>query len=92
MHQKENIEYFMALSYFNEAELKGQQLFLGNFDTNIWLHKENIHLDTVLDAAKKFADARIFIISRGLNKGFYIYSKQKEQCIRLSAVKLAQAV
>lgn len=96
MNQAQNIEYYMAQSYFEEAETRNQKLILGNFDTNIWLHKEKINLDLVIEAAKNFSDSRIFIISEGMNKGFYIYSKLKKDCIKLinhnQTIHQAQAV
>ena len=83
MHQTKNIDYYKAQSYFKEAEKMGQKLYLGNFDTNLWLHKENINLDTVIETAKNFTDSRIFIISEGPYKGFYIYSQLKKSCLKL---------
>lgn len=89
MQHTENIDYFMAQSYFDEAERRGLKLYLGNFDTNLWLHKENINLDKVIEVAKKFTDSRITIISEGVNKGFYIYSKLKKNCVKLSSTSFA---
>jgi len=77
------IEYLNAKSYFREAELKGENLFLGNMNTNFWLHKEKINLDYVIESARNLSDARIFIISKGINKGFYIYSESRKICIQL---------
>lgn len=96
MHHTENIEYFIAQCYFEEAEIKNQKLYLGNFDTNIWLHKEKINLDLVIETAKHFSDSRIFIISEGINKGFYIYSQKEKICFKLintnHPIQQAQAV
>lgn len=89
MHNTENIDYFLAQNYFDEAERRGLKLYLGNFDTNLWLHKEHINLDTVIETAKRFTDSRITIISEGVNKGFYIYSKLKKDCVRLSSTSFA---
>jgi hypothetical protein len=83
MNQIENIEYCIAQSFFNDAELKGYKLTPGHFETNIWLHHEKINLDEVIKAAKRFTDSRIFIISEGLHKGFYIYSILEKACIKL---------
>ena len=83
IHLTENIEYFIAQSRFNDAEIKGLKLTPGNFNTSIWLHKEKINLNSVIEVAKQFADAKIFIISEGINKGFYIYSPLKKSCIKL---------
>jgi hypothetical protein len=82
MYQTENIEYFIAQSRFNDAEMKGLKLVPGNFDTSIWLHKEEINLNSVVEIAKQFSDAKIFIISEGINKGFYIYSTLQKTCIK----------
>jgi hypothetical protein len=82
MYQTENIEYFIAQSRFNDAEMKGLKLTPGNFDTSIWLHKEKINLNSVIEVAKQFSDAKIFIISEGINKGFYIYSTHQKTCIK----------
>jgi hypothetical protein len=83
MHLTENIDYFMAQSFFNDAELKGYKLTPGHFNTNIWVHNEKVNLDEVIKAAKKFTDSRIFIIAEGLHKGFYIYSILEKACIKL---------
>jgi hypothetical protein len=77
------IEYLNARDYFREAELKGEKLFLGNMNTNFWLHKEKINLDFVLSSARNLSDARVFIISDGNNKGFYIYSESRKICLQL---------
>lgn len=89
MHNTENIDYYLAQNYFDEAEKRGLKLYLGNFDTNLWLHKEHINLDTVIETAKKFTDSRITIISEGTNQGFYIYSKLKKACLKLSTTSFA---
>jgi len=77
------VEYLNARNYFQEAELKGKNLFLGNMNTNFWLHKEKINLDFVLESARNLFDAKVFIISEGSNKGFYIYSETRKMCIQL---------
>lgn len=89
MQHTENIDYFMAQSYFDDAERRGLKLYLGDFDTNLWLHKEHVNLDNVIEAAKKFTDSRIAIISEGVNKGFYIYSQLKKNCVKLSSTEFA---
>jgi hypothetical protein len=83
MNIAKQIEYLNARNYFKEAETKGKKLILGNMNTNFWLHKEKINLDFVLEAAKSLSDARVFIISEGINKGFYIYSESRKICIQL---------
>lgn len=83
MHSTQEIEYIIARHHFEEAENKGLKLIPGNFETNLWLHHEGINLDHVIEIARRFPDARTFIISQGLNKGFYIYSNQKKVCIKL---------
>jgi len=83
MYQTENIEYFIAQSRFNDAEMKGLKLIPGHFETSIWLHKEKINLNSVIEVAKQFSDAKIFIISEGIYKGFYIYSPLQKGCIKL---------
>jgi hypothetical protein len=83
MNIARQIEYLNARNYFKEAESKGEKLFLGNMNTNFWLHKERINLDFVLESARNLSDARVFIISEGINKGFYIYSEARKICIQL---------
>lgn len=83
MHSTVNIDYHLALSIFNEAEQRNNKLVLGNMDTTIWLHKENLNFDFVIHTAKKFTDSRIFIIANGTYKGFYIYSHLKKTCVKL---------
>jgi hypothetical protein len=83
MNITKQIEYLNARNYFKEAESRGEKLFLGNMNTNFWLHKERINLDFVLEAARNLSDARVFIISEGINKGFYIYSESRKICIQL---------
>jgi hypothetical protein len=83
MYRAENIDYLMAQQIFKEAERNGNKLVLGNMDTNFWLHKENINFDFVIQTARNYSDSRIFIISEGLNKGFYVYSKLKQNCLKL---------
>ena len=83
MHTPRNIEYFVACSYFKDAENKGLKLQSGNIETSIWLHKEKINLDLVIDIARNFPDSKTFIIAQGENKGFYIYSNKKRTCIKL---------
>ncbi|HOO83140.1 MAG TPA: hypothetical protein PLS94_01135 [Prolixibacteraceae bacterium] len=94
MNLTENIEYQTAQIFFEQAERNGLKLIPGNLDANLWLHKENINLDFVIETAKQFNDSRIFIISKGLNKGFYIYSKIKQNCLKLisSSVEFNQPV
>lgn len=82
-HTRKQIEYFVARSYFEDAEQRGLKLQQGHIDTSIWLHKEGINLDTVLETAKNFNDAKTFIIADGINKGFYIYSTSQKACIKL---------
>jgi len=83
MHIANPIDYTLAKAFFSEAEIKGQKLTTGNMDTNFWLHKEKINLDVVLNIAKRYTDSKIFIISEGPNKGFYIYSESKKVCVKL---------
>ncbi|HKM93318.1 MAG TPA: hypothetical protein VJY41_06685 [Prolixibacteraceae bacterium] len=93
MNLTENVEYYLAQSYFKEAEDRGQKLISGSMDASIWLHKEKINLDFVIETAKNFSDSRIFIISEGEHKGFYIYSNDKKDCLKLisSHQKIKQA-
>jgi len=77
------IDYQSACNYFKEAEKKGEKLLMGDINTNFWLHKEKINLDFVRDTARKFTDARIFIIAEGKNKGFYMYSETSKTCLLL---------
>jgi hypothetical protein len=84
MNIAKQIEYLNAKSYFKEAESQGAKLFLGNMNTNFWLHKERINLDFVLESARNFSDSKVFIISEGNNKGFYIYSESRKICLKLT--------
>ncbi|MBN1924992.1 MAG: hypothetical protein JW798_04085 [Prolixibacteraceae bacterium] len=79
-----NIEFLVAKHFFTEAEARGQKLILGNIDTNIWLHKEKINFNHVVEIAKRYNDSCIFIISKGPNKGFYVYSNSKKVCFKLA--------
>jgi len=96
MNLTENIDYCIAQSFFDQAEKNGQKLILGNLNTNIWLHNEKINLDFVIETSKRFTDSRIFIISEGIHKGFYIYSKLKMNCFKListsNKIQYTQAV
>jgi hypothetical protein len=83
MNIVKQIEYLRARNNFKIAELRGEKLILGNMNTSFWLHKEKINLDSVLESAKNFSDARVFIISEGINKGFYIFSETRRICIQL---------
>jgi len=83
MNIARQIEYPNATTYFKEAENRGRKLVMGNMNTNFWLHREKINLDFVLETAKRFSDARVFIISDGMNKGFYIYSDTRKMCLQL---------
>jgi len=83
MNIAKQIEYLNARNYFNEAESRGKKLILGNMNTKFWLHKERINLDFVLESAKSLSDAKVFIISDGINKGFYIYSELRKICVQL---------
>ncbi|MBN2807033.1 MAG: hypothetical protein JXR22_10280 [Prolixibacteraceae bacterium] len=83
MHTTQEIEFILARHHFEEAENKGLKLMPGAFETKLWLHHEGINLDHVIEIARRFPDARTFIISNGLNKGFYIYSNLKKVCIKL---------
>jgi hypothetical protein len=86
MNIARQIEYPNARNYFKEAETKGKKLIMGNMNTNFWLHKEKINLDFVVETAKRFSDARVFIISDGMNKGFYLYSDTHKICLLLSDI------
>ena len=79
----QQVEYIIARARFEEAENKGLKLLPGRFETSLWLHKERINLDSVIEIARNYPDARTFIISDGPNKGFYIYSSQKKLCFKL---------
>jgi len=83
MNVARQIEYPNARIYFREAETRGKKLIMGNMNTNFWLHREKINLDFVLETAKRFSDARVFIISDGVYKGFYIYSDTRQMCLQL---------
>lgn len=83
MHTTQQIEYIIARSHFRDAEIRGLKLVPGNFETSIWLHKEGINLDLVIETARNFPDSNTFIIAEGPNKGFYIFSDQKKVCIKL---------
>lgn len=83
MHTTQQIEYIIARHHFEEAESKGLKMIPGNFETSIWLHKEGINLDLVIETARNFPDSKTFIISDGPNRGFYVYSNQKKVCIKL---------
>jgi hypothetical protein len=83
MNITENIEYCMAQNLFEQADKSGNKLVFGSLNTNFWLHKEKINLDVVIENAKRYTDSRIFIISEGKHKGFYIYSQIKKDCIKL---------
>jgi hypothetical protein len=83
MNIARQIEYPNARNYFKEAETRGKKLVMGNMNTNFWLHREKINFDFVVETAKRFSDAKVFIISDGSNKGFYIYSDTREICLKL---------
>ncbi|MDA3929402.1 MAG: hypothetical protein PF541_10620 [Prolixibacteraceae bacterium] len=83
MHTTQNIEYIIARHNFEDAEIRGLKLSPGNINTNIWLHKEAINYDLVVETARRFPDSKTFIIADGINKGFYIYSTLKQVCIKL---------
>jgi hypothetical protein len=91
MNIARQIEYPNARSYFREAELRGKKLIMGNMNTNFWLHREKINLDFVLETAKRFSDARVFIISDGMNKGFYLYSDTRQMCLQLMDINTKYA-
>ena len=86
MNIARKIEYPNARNYFKEAEIKGKKLILGEMKTNFWLHKEKINLDFVIETAKRFSDSRVFIISEGNHKGFYIYSETSQSCLQLEDI------
>ncbi len=83
MYSTENIEYNLAQDLFQQAEKEGTKLTPGNIDTTLWLHRENINHDFVIQTARNYSDSRIFIISKGTYKGFYIYSKLKLNCVKI---------
>lgn len=83
MHTTQQIEYIIARNHFQEAELRGYKLIPGRIETSLWLHREGINLDTVIETARNFPDSNTFIIAEGPNRGFYIYSNQKKVCVKL---------
>ena len=83
MHTTQQIEYIIARSHFQDAESRGLKLVPGRFETSLWLHKEGINLDLVIETARNFPDSNTFIIADGPNKGFYIYSDKKKVCVKL---------
>ena len=83
MHTTQQIEYIIARNHFQEAENRGLKLVPGRIETNIWLHKEGINLDLVIETARNFPDSNTFIIADGPNRGFYIYSNKQKVCIKL---------
>ncbi|TKG93905.1 hypothetical protein EYV94_14190 [Puteibacter caeruleilacunae] len=78
-----SISYHEMLEQFKRAEAHGSRLRMGELDTSEWLQKEKIQQSDVIEFSKKFPDPRFFIIKEGAYKGFYIYSKQEEQGIRI---------
>lgn len=85
MQRKEAIDYQLAQTYFQEAESSGNKLTTGSLETNVWLHREKINLDFVIETAKQLPDSRIFIIASGPHKGFYLYSTKNMSCFKIVA-------
>lgn len=83
MQRKEAIDYQLAQNYFQEAENSGNKLTTGSLETNVWLHREKINLDFVIEIAKNYPDSRVFIIASGPNKGFYLYSTKSLICFKI---------
>jgi hypothetical protein len=94
MNIARQIDYGTAVSFFSDAEKRGKKLLLGNMLTRFWLHKERINHEFVLESARRFSDAKVFIVSEGNFKGFYIYSESRRVCLQLinNSAKFAQAV
>ncbi len=82
MFNFKQIEYIHSLHLFENAELLGLRMKIGEFDTSKWLQRENINLDNVVSFSKQMPDAKIFIIGSGSDQGFYIYSQKQQTCFK----------
>lgn len=85
MPKFETVDYEQMLVQFQDAETLGIRMKQGDLETSEWLQQEKINQDDVIEASKNFPDSRIFIIASGRFKGFYVYSKNTQSCIKVNS-------
>jgi len=76
------IDFEEALKYFEEAELKGTRMRLGEFTTSKWLQTKNMNLDEIVEFSKNLPDSKLVLIGDGPSEGFYIYSLKRKICFK----------
>jgi hypothetical protein len=76
------ISFEEALIFFEEAELSGNRMRLGEFMTSKWLQSKNLNLDEIVEFSKNLPDSKIVLIGEGPSEGFYIYSLKKKICFK----------
>lgn len=81
------INFEEALKFFEEAELNGNRMRLGEFMTSKWLQTKNLNLDEIVEFSKNLPDSKIVLIGEGPSEGFYIYSSKKKICFKFERKK-----
>lgn len=76
------IDFPTALKFFDEADVNGIRLRLGEFPTSKWLQKNNLNLDEIVEFSKNMPDSKIVVIGEGPSEGFYIYSQKQKTCFK----------
>ncbi|HNX55412.1 MAG TPA: hypothetical protein PKO30_07495 [Prolixibacteraceae bacterium] len=76
------VNFETALKFFEEAEVGGNRMRIGDFSTSKWLQKKNLNLDELIEFSKNLPDSKIVLIGEGPFEGFYIYSLKKKTCFK----------
>jgi len=76
------IEYDGTIKNFDNEEKAGRRYKLGELKTSLWLKKNNIKFEDVIEISNQMPDPRLMIIGEGKLNGFYIYSTKLKKCFK----------
>jgi hypothetical protein len=80
------INYQHIMLQFEKEEKAGRRYKMGDLKTSLWLKKNNINFEEVMEISNELPDPRIVIIGEGIFSGFYIYSNKLEVCYKSALV------
>jgi hypothetical protein len=80
------IDYRNSILQFEKEEKAGRRFKMGDLKTSLWLKKNNINFEEVMEISNGLPDPRLVIIGEGIFSGFYIYSNKLQICYKNSFV------
>lgn len=78
------IDYNSIILQFEKEEKAGRRYKMGDLKTSLWLKKNNINFEEIMELSNQLPDPRMIIIGEGLYSGIYIYSNKLHTCYRNS--------